>query len=92
MPQLTTLSTMQRARDPVRCERYSRNMRALGYVFEIDLAAGTVRTLIDGQPADAVIEAETQRRAWWLLQDARAGALVGASKEELAVLAPDWTG
>lgn len=65
--QQTTLSTA-RARDPVRCERYFRNMQALGFVFVVDRAVGTVRTMIDGQPADPIIEAETQRRAWWLLK------------------------
>jgi hypothetical protein len=68
----TTPLTM-RARDPVRCERYFRNMQALGFVFEVDQAAGTVRTVIDGQPADPVIEAETQRRAWWLLGEGGQG-------------------
>ena len=31
-------------------------------------AAATVRTLIDGQLADPIIQAETERRAWWLLK------------------------
>lgn len=57
-----------KSRDPVRCERYFRNMRALGFVFEVDQAAGTVQTLMDGRPADPIIEKETQRRAWWLLK------------------------
>jgi hypothetical protein len=64
-------------------------MRALGYVFEIDAIAGRVRTLIDGQPADQVIEAETQRRAWWLVQNPEHCALATASVDELLILAPD---
>lgn len=66
--QRITRST-NRAGNPARCERYFRNMRALGFVFEVDQAAGTVRTMMDGEPADPIIEAETQRRAWWLLQE-----------------------
>lgn len=57
-----------RARNSERCERYFRNMRALGFVFEMDVFTGKVRTTIDGKPADPVIEAETQKRAWWLLE------------------------
>lgn len=56
-----------RQRDPVRCERYFRAMQELGFVFEVDRVAGTVRTMMDGKPADPIIEAETQRRKWWLL-------------------------
>lgn len=78
----------QRDRDPERCETYFRNMRALGFTFAVDRAAGTVQTLLDGQPADPIIEVETRRRAWWLL--AQPGdVLSDATAAELAILAPD---
>ena len=61
-------------------------MRALGFAFEIDKVSRTVHTLMDGQPADPIIEAETQRRAWWLLEH---GVLSGADDDELRMFAPD---
>jgi hypothetical protein len=80
---------MNRARNPERCECYFRNMRALGFVFEVDVIAGTVRTLIDGQPADPVIEVETQKRSWWLLENPEHGVVATATDDELLILAPD---
>ena len=83
---LTTLR--RRDQDPARCEVYFRNMRALGFTFAVDRTAGTVQTLLDGQPADPIIEVETRRRAWWLLAQPE-DALSGATAEELAILAPE---
>lgn len=64
-------------------------MKALGFTFAVDRTAGTVQTLLDGQPADPIVEVETRRRAWWLLAQPAENALDGATAEELAILAPD---
>lgn len=63
-------------------------MRALGFTFAVDRVAGTVQTLLDGQPADPIIEVETRRRAWWLLAQPD-DVLSNATAEELAILAPE---
>jgi len=65
----TRLTTIrQRDKDAIRCDAYFRNMNALGFTFVVDRAAGTVQTMIDGKPADPIVEIETRRRAWWLLE------------------------